>query len=162
MCACIFAFCLHPVRDFSYDIRIDANKRINKCCFKNFQLYSIDGVAGSYYNLLLIFLFFCISTDFSSHMINTLPEHVYLLIVFISADMVGVRRRHANGFDNGTLSPSSMVCGNGLFIVSGKNKLAIPPSVSKHPIIISGNTSILLPYLIEAIRKKKRSKKSER
>lgn len=71
---------------------------------------------------------------------------VYLLIVFISAEVVGVRLRHENGFDSGTLSPSSIVCGNGLFIVSGKNRLAIPPSVSKHPIIISGNTNILLPY----------------
>lgn len=161
VCICIFAFCLHPVRDFPYDIRIDANKRINKCCFNNFELYSIDGVAGSYNNLVSFFLFFCNSTDFSSHIINKLPEDVYLLIVFISADIVWVRRRHENGFDNGTLSPSSIVCGNGLFLVSGKNKLAIPPSVSKHPIMISGSTSILLPYFINAIRKKW-SEKSER
>lgn len=53
---------------------------------------------------------------------------------------------HENGFVNGTFSPSSMVWGSGLFIVSGRNKLAIPPSVSKHPIIIRGSTSILLPW----------------
>lgn len=55
-------------------------------------------------------------------------------------------QKFLNGFDNGTFSPSSIVCGKGFDIVSGKNKLAIPPSVSKHPIIINGNTSILLPY----------------
>lgn len=73
----------------------------------------------------------------------------YFLIDFNS--VVGFRLRcrhkHENGFDSGTLSPSSIVCGSGLFIVSGKNRLAIPPSVSKHPIMINGNTNILLPYL---------------
>lgn len=61
---------------------------------------------------------------------------------FNSVDELRLRRK---GFDNGTFSPSSIVCGNGLFIVSGKNKLAIPPSVSRHPMIISGKTIMLLP-----------------
>lgn len=54
VCSYVFAFGLHPVRDFSYDIRIDANnKRINKCRFNNSELYSIDGVASSYYYILM-------------------------------------------------------------------------------------------------------------
>lgn len=91
---------------------------------------------------------------------------IYVLIDFNSVVEFRVRRKHkhVNGLDNGTFSPSSIVCGSGLFIVSGKNKLAIPPSVSKHPIMIKGNTNILLPYFdkIPEIFKQMKSAKFEK
>lgn len=70
---------------------------------------------------------------------------IYFYFISILGSLFPLFRHCVKGLRSETASPSSMVCGSGLDIVSGKNRLAIPPSVSRKPMISNGSTSILLP-----------------